>query len=206
MSDNLELYERILSVAEEKFQNYGFSKVTMEEIAAELGISKKTLYKHFSNKEHILREVIKKIKVDFEVFFDELFNNEEIDFFEKLKRLIEYVTKNSARFEGNMIKDLVHNHPQIWAELKEYRKEQAHSRIIKILEEGTKSGFFRDDILYDLVAIMISSVHNIITPEVIKELPITEKNAHIYISRIIFEGILTDEGRKKLKELDLPNK
>ncbi|AFN74487.1 transcriptional regulator, TetR family [Melioribacter roseus P3M-2] len=206
MSENLELQDRILALAEEKFQKYGFGKVTMEEIAADLGISKKTLYKHFSNKEHILREVIKKIKVDFETFFDELFNNESLDFFEKLKRLMEYVTKNSARFEGNMIKDLVHNHPGIWAELKEYRKEQARSRIVRILDEGTKSGFFRNDILSELVAVLISSVHNIITPEVIKELPITEKNAHIYFSRIIFEGILTDEGRKKLKELDLPQK
>lgn len=206
MSENLELQERILAIAEEKFQKYGFGKVTMEEIAADLGISKKTLYKHFSNKEHILREVIRKIKVDFETFFDELFNNESLDFFEKLKQLTDYFTKNSARFEGNMIKDLAHNHPALWAELKEYRKEQARSRIARILDEGTKSGFFRNDILSELVAVMISSVHNIITPEVIKELPITEKNAHICFSRIIFEGILTEEGRKKLKELDLPNK
>ena len=53
----MEIKERIISSAEILFMRYGVRSVTMDDIAKELGISKKTIYIHFSDKNTIVREV-----------------------------------------------------------------------------------------------------------------------------------------------------
>jgi len=55
MTTDTEVRERIISYAREHFMHEGFSKVTLDEIATELGMSKKTLYKYFEDKEDLLR-------------------------------------------------------------------------------------------------------------------------------------------------------
>ncbi len=54
MTDDIEIKDRILSRAEEMFLKFGYSKVTMDEIAANIGMSKKTLYKFFPSKEELV--------------------------------------------------------------------------------------------------------------------------------------------------------
>jgi len=55
MTEEKEIKQRIALKADEMFRQFGYSKVTMEEIASSLAMSKKTLYKHFSNKDHLLK-------------------------------------------------------------------------------------------------------------------------------------------------------
>ena len=59
---SLKLKDRILTRAEEMFLKSGYSKVTMDEIASNLGMSKKTLYKYFSSKEELVKEIISKMR------------------------------------------------------------------------------------------------------------------------------------------------
>ena len=54
----------ILEVAERIFFQYGYSNTSMEEIANECGMSKKTIYKHFTSKEEMLIECVKR-KIDY---------------------------------------------------------------------------------------------------------------------------------------------
>ena len=68
--------DKIIKSAEERFFKDGYRKVTMDEIASDLGISKKTLYKYFSGKESIATAVIEKIHshiVSFLVLFSVIF-------------------------------------------------------------------------------------------------------------------------------------
>ena len=51
--------EQILKAAKELFTKYGFKKVSMDEIASETGVTKKTVYSYFSSKEELLKDVIK---------------------------------------------------------------------------------------------------------------------------------------------------
>ena len=56
--------ERIVGIATEIFTKQGFSKTTMDELSAKIGISKKTLYKHFDSKERLVREVVEKLMAE----------------------------------------------------------------------------------------------------------------------------------------------
>ena len=76
MEEN-EIKVKILHKAEEMFLQFGFSRVTMEEIAMELGMSKKTLYRFFPGKEQLLKEMINGMKCKFEDYVKQLWGNNE---------------------------------------------------------------------------------------------------------------------------------
>ena len=99
MEEN-EIKERILNKSGEMFLQVRISKVTMEEIAAELGMSKKTLYKFFQGKEQLLKEMVKDIKCKLEDNVSELWGNNETPFLEKLKNLMNCIGNQSTTFRG----------------------------------------------------------------------------------------------------------
>jgi AcrR family transcriptional regulator len=80
MSEELEIKKRIMHAAGQKFIQYGFSKVTMEEIAEELGMSKKTLYQHFESKNELLKDLVKHVMTECDGFMCGLHGTEGMDF------------------------------------------------------------------------------------------------------------------------------
>ena len=54
---HLIMREKILNKSAELFLTYGFKSVTMDDIANEMGISKKTIYQHFDNKTNLLKQL-----------------------------------------------------------------------------------------------------------------------------------------------------
>lgn len=198
MNNDVEVKNRILQKANDMFQLVGYSKVTMEEIASELGISKKTLYKHFSNKEHLLKEILSTIKCEVDAFIEGLIADKSMEFIEKLKRFMNFIAKQGARLEGPIVRDLMKNHPEFWRDIEEFRKKKAYTNLSRLIEQGIKSGIFRKDVNTEVVVLAyVSSIHSLINPEVLARLPISADQVFKDIVKILFEGIFTTEGRKK---------
>ena len=198
MNNDVEVKNRILAKANEKFQSYGFSKVTMEEIASDLGISKKTLYKHFSNKEHLLKEILNNIKCEVDDFIEELISHKSMEFIEKLKRFMNFIAKQGTRLEGPIVRDLMKSHPEFWRDIEEFRKKKAYSNLSRLIEQGIKGGIFRKDVNTEVVVLAyVSAIHGLINPEVLARLPISADQIFKDLVKILFEGIFTVEGRKK---------
>lgn len=198
MNNDLEVKNRILKKANDMFQSFGYSKVTMEEIASELGISKRTLYKHFSNKEHLLKEILSTIKCEVDSFIEGLIADKSMEFIEKLKRFMNFIAKQGARLEGPIVRDLMKNHPEFWRDIEEFRKKKAYTNLSRLIEQGIKSGIFRKDVNTEVVVLAyVASIHSLINPEVLARLPISADQVFKDLVKILFEGIFTAEGRKK---------
>lgn len=71
-SNRAELRDRIIVKATEAFTAHGIKSITMDDIATSLGISKRTLYEVFEDKETLLREVLLKNQVDKNEFLENL--------------------------------------------------------------------------------------------------------------------------------------
>ncbi len=196
-----EVKQRILMKAEEIFSGIGFTKATMEEIADELGISKKTLYKHFTNKEHILKEIIKNAKCEVKDFVESLVKNQELEFFDKIQKIMEYFAERAPKMNTQMIRDIFKNHPEIWKEIHEEIEAKSHSNFSQLVEQGIESGFVRNDINIELITMVyFGAIHNIYKTEMLAKLPIRSEEIPNYVAKIIFEGVFTEEGRKKCCE------
>jgi AcrR family transcriptional regulator len=200
MNNDAEVRNRILSKANEMFQSYGFSKVTMEEIAADLGISKKTLYKHFSNKEHLLKEIVNNAKCEIEVYVNKLIEDKETEFIAKLQNFMAFVVSHFSRLSNPIVQDLVKNQPEVWKEIQDFRKKNAHDCFSRLINQGVKNGIFRDDLDTEVVTMLyFSAVNSMLNLETLSKLPVTANEAYKILVRVLFEGIFTSEGRKKFK-------
>ena len=200
MTNEKEIKQRILNKAEEMFHIYGVSKVTMEEIADNLGISKKTLYKHFSNKEHVLKEMIDCSKSEVDAFIETLLSDDSIEFIEKLQEFMRFVAKHTSRLDGPFVIDMMKNHPAIWRDISEFKKKRTDQNLMRLISQGVESGIFRNDIHAEIMVLCyVGTIHNLINPEVLAALPISAEQVFKDLLKILFEGIFTPEGRNKYK-------
>lgn len=200
MSDEKDTKQKILHTAEEMFQKFGYSKVTMEEIASNLNISKKTLYKHFANKEHILKEMVHNNKCEVDNFIDELMKDKTTPFIDKLKNFMNFIAKVSKKIEGTMVHDIMKSHPEIWKDIEQFRENRAYKNLSDLIKDGIQNGIFRDDVNTEVVVLAyVSAIHTMINPETLSKLPISADQAFRDILKIMFEGLFTSEGRKKYR-------
>jgi AcrR family transcriptional regulator len=193
-----EIKERILHQAGEMFHQFGFSRVTMEEIAAELGMSKKTIYKFFPGKEQLLKEMVTGMRCKLEDYVEELWGNNEISFLEKLKNLMNYIGSRSTDFRGPLAHDLQKNFPQLWEEINESRRTHSLQKFNLLINEGMEKGIFRKDIDQQIIVLLyMNAIQGILNTDVLAQLPFTTNQIFESIIRVFLEGIFTEEGRNK---------
>jgi AcrR family transcriptional regulator len=198
MADDIEIKDRILTRSEEMFLKFGYSKVTMDEIASNLGMSKKTLYKFFPSKEELVREIIYKMRCGIKDYIDDLLANEEMDFVEKLKRLMNLIGKQSSKLQGPLLEDLHKNIPEVWQQINEFRKENVRQKFTQLINMGVEKGIFRKDIDQRLIVLIYSSaIQGLINPEILSQMPFSVEQVFESVIKVIFSGIFTEEGRIK---------
>jgi AcrR family transcriptional regulator len=143
--------KRILTRARELFMQYGIRSVSMDDIAANLGISKKTIYQYFSDKDEIVKEVIIfKIKESedscnhwhqvAENAIDELF---------KIMEMVEEIFRS---MNPSVILDLKKYHPAAYAIFEDHRNNFIYNNIRENLLWGIKEELYRSEINVDLMA------------------------------------------------------
>jgi AcrR family transcriptional regulator len=198
MHEEKEVKERILSYAEQLFLQFGYSKVTMDEIAAGVGMSKKTLYKFFPGKEALVKEMITSMKCSIDDHIESVWTNEDMDFMDKLKSVMNFIGKQTTKLHGPLLEDLHKNIPEVWKEIHDFRKANAVKRFTTFINEGVERGVFREDIDKQLIVLFyLHAIQGMINPEALSQLPFTANQVFDAIIRIVFEGILTEEGRQE---------
>ncbi len=191
---------RILNSAREQFVRFGYSKVTTDEIASELGISKKTLYKHFPTKEALFRAVMRRTMDDISAGAAAIIYNEELEYTRKLTETLAFFSEQIARvFSRPLMRDLRRKLPHIWQEVEAFRKEQIFTKFASLIAEGVKQGVIRSDIHQEvIVRIYFAAAQQIMNPETLLNLPLTANEAFDAIVKTLFEGLLTERARANL--------
>lgn len=192
----MEIKKRIREAAGHKFIQHGFSKVTMEEIAEELGMSKKTLYQHYDSKMVLLKELVSHKVGECNGFMCGLTGTENMTFVEKLKKMLEFVGSLYSSFNKHFVDDMRKHAPEVWKVIDEHRRKHIVEEFSQIIREGVAKGKFRSDVDEKLTTtIMLTLVENLINPEKLAEMPYTAKQIFENIAIVFFEGFLTEEGR-----------
>jgi AcrR family transcriptional regulator len=205
MATDLEIKQRITEKARDWFFQFGFSKVTMDELATELGMSKKTLYKYFTSKEQLLWEIYKITTDDFKSSAENIYADTKTDFVDKLALVLQKNCSTTSQWSKTFLTDIQKHARDIWEEVEKFRKESIMGRFGKFFSEGVANGFFRNDIDQNLTLIIYTRmIQGIINPDVLSQIPYSAAQVYDAIIKIVYEGVLTDAGREqyraKLKE------
>ena len=202
MANSPENHHRILDTAREHFFTLGFTKVTMDEMAHELGMSKKTLYQYFPGKKELLREALLGINLKINEGLEGIIHDNQIDFSEKLERALGFVASELPRFSPLFLRDIQRHAPDIWQELDRRRSRSIKKYLGALIHEGIHKGILRKDVDAEFLVLLFSTlILNIINPETLSRLPLSTTQAFANINQVVFRGILTDKGRAKYQDM-----
>jgi len=190
--------ERVLDKARERFGTQGFARVTMDELAGELGMSKKTLYQLFPSKERLVQTLVREFMRETAAGVHRLADRRDLPFANKLRDLLHYLAQRLTKMGPLFLADLQRHTPTLWREVEEFRRDKILVNFGRLVRDGMAQGVFRKDIDSDLVILVfLAAVQNVVTPRVLADLPLTAGAAFEGLVRLLMEGLLTEEGRTK---------
>ena len=198
-NDRHELRERIVDAATVLFQHRGIKQVRMDDVAAELGISKKTLYHVFADKEAILLEVVKQTSEALCTRVRETLthsNNVLEQIFLLYKRVIEHCRMVTPLFFIELMR---------YTEMKAYfeRMHAEHIGYVKAwLQSGVEQGLLRGDIDYDVFLHQDGFQFD----KLLKNPSVREYPAEVIyrsVVLVLLRGIATEKGMEVIEQLEL---
>ena len=187
--------ERILDMAESMFFRYGIRSVTMEDIARELSISKKTIYQFFKDKDEIVLKVSQQIFAKEQDKMHQIHEQGE-NVIHEMVLISRYIREHVAEANPSAMHDLQKFYPEAWQTFLVFKQESL--RLIEsTLTKGMSEGYFRPDINPKILAILRSETIELSFNQQL--FPRSEFNAQ-EVQGQLFEqfinGILTDKGQK----------
>ncbi len=142
-TSRVELRERIILAAVELFTTNGIKSITMDEIAASLGISKRTLYEVFPDKETLLEECILKSQKDGDIFVKGVIETSS-NVLEVLLRCYQWSIERFHATNKKFFED-IKKYPKAYQLMKNNRNRSSEDTV-NFFKEGVKQGIFRDDV------------------------------------------------------------
>jgi len=189
--------QRIVEAARAHFFSHGFRSVTMNDLAGELGISKKTLYAHFPGKSDLLDAVLTAKFADVEAMFKQATHTQSRDFAATLKELLAGTQRELAEIKPPFVRDMRQKAPQLFKRIERRRATLIQQYFGKFFVEGQRTGMVRKDVPAKLIIeILLALVQSIVNPAKIEELGIMPNEGFAGILKIVLEGALTAKGRK----------
>ena len=193
---------RLVNAAREKFLESGFSKVTVDEIAADLGMSKKTVYKFFPRKEDLLKSVLRSLLLYVENRVTKIVES-DAPFEEKLASILALVGGMIRRMRPQFLVDMKRSTPRLWEELETFRRERLFPKVNMIFVQAKKEGVLKPDVDEQLFFLMfLHAMQGIINPQTLIDLPLSADEAFRGVFRILFLGALSQSSEDQYHKVE----
>jgi AcrR family transcriptional regulator len=171
----------------------------MDEIAADLGMSKKTVYKFFPSKELLLKAIVHTLMKRVEKEVNGIVTSEK-PIEEKLIALLLFVGKIMRKFSRPFMMDTQRFAPALWKEIELFRRERVLSQLQHMFIQAKKEKVFREDLDPDLFFLVLTTtIQGIMSPQVLSQHSFSAEEAFQGIFRILYEGALTGEARQQFQ-------
>ena len=140
--------DKIIAKASDLFLKLGFKSVTMDDIAGEMCISKKTIYKYFCNKEVLIEEsttmVHKAVHESIDTIVD--FNHNAIEENFQIRRMFKEMFKAG---ESSPVYQLKKHYPEIYDKVMTREINECNMVFKQNIEKGIQQGLYRKDVAID---------------------------------------------------------
>jgi AcrR family transcriptional regulator len=189
--------QRIVDAARVHFFSHGFRTVTMDDLAEELGISKKTLYAHFPGKFDLLEAVLADKFAGVEAMLKEVTRAQPHDFPATLRELLAGTQRELDEIKPPFVRDMRQKAPEVFKLVERRRSALLQRYFGKFFVEGQRAAMVRKDVPAKLIIeILLAMVQSIMNPPKMEELGMMPKEGFTGILKIVLEGVLTAKGRK----------
>jgi AcrR family transcriptional regulator len=158
--------DRILETGLEKFRKFGIRRVTMDEIARDLRISKKTLYRHFPDKESLVRACTDRIAGTVIPIVSEALGRDGPPM-ERIVQAWRGFAMIPQLLSAELVADIQADYPHLWKEI-DARRHEVIGRFEKLIGDGVRSGDIRPEVHPKVVMrLILAVVEQVMVPDVL---------------------------------------
>jgi len=188
---------------------YGIKSVTMDDVARELGISKKTLYQYVNDKNELVQKVVEmEIGEKGEHFLK--MRSTELNAIEELFEVNKMVRQMLKDYNPATEYDLRKYYPELYTNLIKVRRDRIYNNILSNLMKGKKEGLYRAELNEELIAkLQLSRVESAFDDKIFSQEELLSPKLFYEMFVYHIRGIANERGLKvleqKLKELDSNN-
>lgn len=194
--DQVAVLRRVVAVARRQFLAHGFRSVSMDDLAADLGMSKKTLYVSFPSKNALIEAVLKDKFREVETDLEQLAKEQAADVETALHQFLSCLQRHTAEIQPAFVRDIGREAPELFQVIEQRRRELIRRYFGGLFEDGKKAGMIRSDIpAHLIIEILLGAVQAIMNPSKLMELGLTVEQGYSSIIRLILEGAMVPKGK-----------
>ena len=195
-TQSLALEQRIITGAEELFSRYGLKSVTMDDIARHVGMSKKTIYQAFEDKNKIIIAVVNNEMQQQQNCFAQ-FRDSAKDPVHEIVMIMQFIGKTFCRFNPNLFYDMQKYHPEAWKLFREFKETCALESIINNIERGKEAGLYRKSVNSRILTLMrLEQVEIAMDPRVFPPDRFAISDVQVQVLEHFLHGICTLRGHR----------
>lgn len=192
--------KHIITKVRDLYNKYGIKSVSMDDIARELGISKKTLYQHVEDKGELVKKVIEHESHSKNCFFNDL-ESRNLNSIEDILEVNRMISEQHRNHNPVVEYDLKKYYPDLYKYLKKLRREKMYSYVKNNLEKGKAEGLYRSEINSEIITkLYVSRAEALIDGDIFT-------SAELFSSEVFYEifiyhlhGICNENGIKFLNQ------
>jgi AcrR family transcriptional regulator len=196
----METKKRILDKSTEQFMRYGIRSVSMDDIAAQLGISKKTIYQYFADKEELVDAVMQ--EEEERTHSDCSYCREKAaDAVQEMILAMHQITEQFSQMNPVILYDLEKFHPKVFLRFLRLKNEYLYGIIKENLIRGIEEGYYRPELNVDMISIF--RIESIMIPFNLTVFPPGKYNLAGVTREIMIHflfGISTPKGYKLIQQ------
>ena len=196
----MDVRERILEESEMLFFRYGVRRVTMDDVAKALGMSKKTLYQYYSDKDELVAEATRAHLERERIEFDKIFRNSE-NSIKSLFLISQCMRKSLSEINPSVLFDLKRFYPKSWEYWTEFKDQYIFKSIVENIKKGIEEEYFRSEVNAEILAnLRVMEIQILFDRESFPSEKFNFMEVQMQLFNHFVYGITTEKGRKLYKE------
>ncbi len=182
---------------------YGIKTVTMDDLAREMGHSKKTLYQFFENKDQLVVEVMKLHITAIQQQVDQI-KGSAANAIDEWLRINYHHYKSMSNLNPAVLYDLQKYYPASWRLFNRHKHSYVRGTVRDNLLKGIKQELYRSDLNIDIISsFYIQKMEMIVDGSLIRETSYTGKDVIREITIYHLKGIISATGNEYLKQQNI---
>ncbi len=142
--------QEIIQASDTLFLKYGIKSISMDDIAREIGISKKTLYEHIESKEDLIKEIMQAHIEEDQQYITDIQSN-QLDAIEQMIQIASYVVNILRKMNPRTMYDLKKYYRKIYTSWEIFQRVHIYEVIYKNLSDGIDKDLYRDNLDIDII-------------------------------------------------------
>lgn len=157
VNENETLRNKLIETAGEMYMRLGLKSVSMDDVARQMGASKKTIYQVVDNKEALIHMVLEADACkDIEIITEN--RDQAKDAIDEFLRNSRYFIRQMRQISPATLRDLQKYYPHIWKEQMQAHHEEFRQSIAENIERGMEEGLYRSDLDAEIIATLYTGM------------------------------------------------